>query len=138
VSGNAATLLPYQHAYPASDVSAGAWQASSGSDLYAMLDDGYVPDAADYIFTNSLSTASVRLGTLNDPGVDTGITLHYQARGNGTTDLVVRLKQGATTIATWTETNAAATDTVYSRTLTTGEAAAITWGTPLDIELEAA
>jgi hypothetical protein len=138
LAGQAATLLPYQHAYPVSDVSAGDWQPSSGSDLFAMLDEGYTPNAADYIFTNTLSTARVSLGLLNDPGTDSGITFNYQARGDGSTDLVVRLKQGATTIATWTEANAAATDTLYAHSLTTGEAAAINWATALDLELEAA
>jgi hypothetical protein len=80
----------------------------------------------------------VRLSSVPDPGVDTGIVLHYQAKGDGSTDLVVRLKQGVTTVATWTETNAADTDTIYSHTLTEGEAANIDWELPIDVELEAA
>lgn len=121
---------------PASDLAAGAWQASTGSDLFAMIDDGADPNAADYIFTQSASTAQVSLGSVPPP-IAGGQTISYEIRGNGTAGLTVRLKMGGTTIASWTHAPAPATDTRYDQSLSGGEIAAITDYNGLSLEFEA-
>jgi hypothetical protein len=126
-----------QLAPPNVDVSAGAWVASAGSALYPTIDEETADDT-DYIRTYSLSTAELKLPAFVDPGSAAGHTLRYRAKGDGSTDLVVRLKQGGTTIATWTETNVPSTETDYSHTLTSGEANSITDYEDLRISFEAA
>ncbi len=82
---------------PESDVSAGAWTPSTGSDLFAMLDESTYSDA-DYITTSSASTAEVAFGTGLDPASSSGHIIRYRAKGTGT--LTVELYEGATLIAT--------------------------------------
>lgn len=107
---------------PTSDISAGAWTASSGSDLYAMLDETTASDA-DYITTSSASSSEVAFGTGLDPLSSAGHTIRFRAQGTG--GLTVTLLQGATTIATYTPT-ITASYALYSYTLSGAEADAIT------------
>lgn len=107
---------------PTSDISAGAWTPSSGSDLYAMLDETTFNDA-DYIQTTSASTSEVKFGTGLDPNSSTGHTIRYRAKGTGT--LTVTLREGATLIATHTPTLTTSFQT-FSFTLSGGEADSIT------------
>lgn len=124
-----------RHIAPTSDVAAGAWQASSGTDLYAMIDES-TPSGADYIFTQSASTAQVALGSIPPP-IAGGHTVSYEIRGDGAAGLTVRLKMGATVIASWTHAPAPATDTRYDQSLTGGEIASITDYSNLRLEFEA-
>lgn len=103
---------------PTSDISAGAWAPSSGSDLYAMLDE-VAYDDADYIQTTSASTSEVKFGTGLDPNSSTGHTIRYRAKGTGT--LTITLREGATLIATHTPTLTTSFQT-FSFTLSGGEA----------------
>jgi hypothetical protein len=129
--------VSYQYARPDTDISAGGWLPSSGSDLYAMVDET-TPSDSDFIYTFSLGACEVALSPLVDPGVHTDHVVKYRAQGDDATDLAVSLKQGSTTIASWTETNASSTVTTYTHTLTTDEAEDITDYTDLRLAFEAA
>jgi hypothetical protein len=137
VQESAVAAITYAFARPDADVTDGAWTPSSGGDLYAMLDE-VTYDDGDYIYTMTPSECAVSLSALGDPGVSTNHTVRYRAAGDGATDLIVTLKQGSTTIATWTESNASSTATTYEHTLTTGEADSITDYTDLKLHFEAA
>lgn len=124
-----------QFARPTSDASAGAWTASTGSDLYAMIDETAASDA-DYITTVNASTCEVALSTLSDPASSSGHIVRYRlsAEAGGVT---VRLRQGTTTIASWTHSPAPSSLTNYAQTLSGGEADSITDYTALKIQFEA-
>ena len=124
-----------QYARPISDVSAGTWTASSGSDLFAMLDETTASDA-DYITTTAASTCEVALGTLSDPASSSGHVVRYRIAANAG-GITVRLRQGTTTIATWTHASAPTSLTTYAQTLTSGEADSITDYAALKLQFEA-
>lgn len=128
-------VVTAQYARPTSDVSAGTWTASSGSDLFAMLDETTANDT-DYIVTTGTSTCEVALGTMSDPAISSGHIVRYRlsATSGGIT---VRLRQGTTTIATWTHASAPTSLTTYEQTLTGGEADAIMDYTTLRLQFEA-
>ena len=72
-----------QFARPVSDVAAGGWTASTGSDLYAMVDESAASDA-DYITSGAApaaDTAVMTLGTLSTPVAGT-VTLRIRAKYN--------------------------------------------------------
>lgn len=120
------TFTTFQRSAPASDVSAGSWTASSGSDLFAMIDEAS-PSDADYIKTaTAADVCTVALGSLSDPSASTGHQVSYRISGDGTSGMQVDLLQGTTVIATWTHDPAPASPTTYSQTLTGTEADAIT------------
>jgi len=84
---------------PTADLSAGGWTPSTGSDLYAMLDETTANDA-DYIVSTTASSCEMRVAAGSDPAVSTGHILRYRLlAGSGT--ISVALKQGTTTIASW-------------------------------------
>ena len=120
---------------PASDTSNSGWTASTGTDLFAMVDE-VTPDALDYIVTTATgSVCELALDTTAYPGTASQI-LKYRASSSTGNSLIVRLKNGATTIRTETQA-LTASDTEYTITLTSGEIAAITSGS-LSVELESA
>lgn len=124
-----------QFARPTSDASPGTWTASTGSDLYAMIDETVASDA-DYISTVNASTCEVALSTLSDPASSSGHIVRYRlsAEAGG---VIVRLRQGTTTIASWTHSPAPASLTTYAQTLTGGEADSITDYTALKLQFGA-
>ena len=128
-------VVTAQYARPTSDVSAGTWTASTGSDLYAMLDETSANDS-DYITTTSASTCEVALDSLTDPAVSTGHIVRYRisATGGG---IIVRLREGSTTIASWTHNPAPGSLTTYAQTLSGGEADSITSYAALKLQFEA-
>ena len=128
-------VVTAQYARPVSDVSAGGWTASTGSDLFAMLDETSANDS-DYITTTSASTCEVALGSLSDPALSTGHIVRYRisATGGG---IIVRLREGSTTIASWTHNPAPASPTTYAQTLSGGEADSITNYAALKLQFEA-
>jgi hypothetical protein len=128
-------IVTVQYARPTSDVTAGTWTASTGSDLYAMIDETVASDS-DYIVTTGASTCEVALGSLSDPSSSTGHKVRYRlsATSGGIT---VRLRQGTTTIATWTHAPAPTSLTTYEQTLTGGEADSITNYAALKLQFEA-
>lgn len=128
-------VVTAQYARPTSDVSAGTWTASSGSDLFAMLDETTANDT-DYIVTTGTSTCEVALGTLTDPSSSSGHIVRYRIAADSG-GITVRLRQGTTTIATWTHASAPTSLTTYAQTLAGGEADAITDYTTLRLQFEA-
>lgn len=128
-------VVTAQFSRPTSDVSAGTWTASTGSDLFAMLDETSANDS-DYIVTTGTSTCEVALGSLTDPGSSNGHIVRYRisATSGG---IIVRLRQGTTTIATWTHASAPSSLTTYEQTLTGGEADSISDYSALRLQFEA-
>ncbi|RDD62620.1 LamG-like jellyroll fold domain-containing protein [Ferruginivarius sediminum] len=132
-----------QYLRPSQDGNAGNWSPSTGSDLYAMLDEAN-PDDGDYIESSNLpanEVTQIKLGAAADPGVNTGhvIRYRYEKTGSAQIDLTVRLTQGqgGTTVATWSHTNIPTSWTGAEQTLTTGEADSITDYADLWLEFEA-
>ena len=128
-------IVAAQFARPTADSSTGTWTASTGSDLFAMLDETTADDG-DYIITSGTSTCEVALTSLSDPASSADHIVRYRisATSGGIT---VRLRQGTTTIATWTHATAPTSLTTYTQTLTGGEADSITDYTALKLQFEA-
>ena len=116
---------------PISDVSAGAWTPSTGTSLYATLDEATYSDA-DYIVTSSASTCEMRVTTASDPSVSTGHILRYRLLA-GTGSITAILKQGATTIASYGPHTLTGAAQDFSQTLTGGQADSITDYTDLRV-----
>lgn len=122
-------------ARPSSDTSNSGWVPSSGVDLYAMLDET-VPDPLDYIQATSVgAVCKMGLSTTAYPGT-ANQAVKYRASSSTGNSVIIRLKDGATTIRSATQA-LTPVDTEYTITLTPGEIAAITSGT-LSVELETA
>jgi hypothetical protein len=139
VSVESGTILAYvfvRYGRPSSDLSAGAWTPSTGSDLYAMLDEETANDT-DYIETTTASTCEVALNAVTDPATSSGQVVTVRAQSANGNDLVATLMQGATTIATRTFTSLGASWADYTITLTGGECDAITDYADLSVTLEA-
>jgi hypothetical protein len=135
VTGNDATLTYASGAQPIgrpdSDVAAGAWTPSTGSDLWAMIDEVSASDA-DYITTSTASTCEMTLTNTTFPGTATE-KLSYRASSVAGSTLTVTLFQGATTIASWSHA-LTGTITLYEQTLTAPEVANIVAG-PISVRL---
>ena len=118
-SGAAPQLL-----VPISDLSAGGWTPSTGSDLYAMLDESTASDA-DYIVSTTASSCEMRVTTGSDPAVSTGHVLRYRLLA-GEGSIAVVLKQGSTTIASFGPHTMTGSAQDFAQTLSGGEADSIT------------
>ena len=98
--------------------------------------DEVTPDALDYISTTAIgSICKMALSTTAYPGTASQ-QLKFRASSSTGNSVIVRLKEGATTIRSATQV-LTAVDTEYTLTLTSGEIAAITSGS-LSVELESA
>jgi hypothetical protein len=111
VYGGLAPLVNPQFASPSADASDGNWTPSTGTDLYAVIDETLRSDT-DYAQsgTNPSGDAMiVKLATINDPDTDAGLHLQWAAGAIGQTGQVVgSIRQGnspGTEIAAWTHTN---------------------------------
>lgn len=123
---SSAVFTTFQRAAPTSDVAAGSWTPSSGTDLFAMLDEAS-PSDADYIKTGAAAdVCTVALGTLSDPAVSTGHQVSYRISGDGVSGIQVELLQSTTVIATWTHDPAPGSPTTFTQTLTGTQADSIT------------
>lgn len=118
-----------QTARPASDIdvtsAVGVPTPGVGSGVYARLAEN---TDASYAEISNTGDVEVAFSSLIDPLSATGHTLSYRtdyAGGATSGTLTVTLKQGATTIASWTDTLTSAFVGV-SHTLTSGQANAIT------------
>lgn len=121
---------------PVSDVSAGSWTPSSGTDLYAMLDETAASDT-DYIAATSATTCTLALASGSDPASSTGHILRYRLPpGSGTVS--VALKQGTTTIASWGPHSLTGSAQDFAQTLTGSEADSITDYSALRVEFTSA
>lgn len=130
-------IEPVRIGRPSADISAGGWLPSVGADLYDMLDET-TPDAGDYIFTTTPSACEMALAPMTDPGTSAGQVIRYQAWSPNGDSLVVRMKQGAVVLASWSHPSLPMTPTIFEQTLTAEQCDAITDYTDIRIELEAA
>ncbi len=125
-----------QVARPVADLSNTGWAPSSGSDLYPMIGET-VRDDGTYIAATAVGAlCEVDLTDLSDPAVSTGHlpTLVLSAPGGG--GITVRLRQGTTTIASWTY-HPGTSPTEVTPTLSGAEADSITDYTALRLQFEA-
>lgn len=108
---------------PDQDISSGSWVPSTGTDLYAVIDESDFSDT-DYISVSGASTAEIGLSTGIPPnGGD--IIIRYRAKNDGSGGLTVDLYQGATLKAS--QTPVLTSDWVtFTWNLTSGEIASIT------------
>lgn len=119
------------------DVTPAGWSPSSGGDLFAMVDEA-IPSDADYISTGTdNSVCEISLATGVDPSNDNDHVFRIRAKGDGTRDLRITLKQGVTTIAQWTEVDPPTVETTFRYDLTPVQAANITDYSALSVQLEA-
>lgn len=109
---------------PSADLSAGGWTPSSGSDLYAMLDETTASDA-DYIVSSTASSCEISIAVGSDPAVSTGHILRYRLL-SGSGSIAVALKQGSTTIASWGPHTLTGSAQDFAQTLSGGQADSIT------------
>jgi hypothetical protein len=126
-----------QYARPVADLSQGAWTASSGSDLFAMVDEQPANDA-DFITATNPAVCLLRLAPVVDPQTSNGQSIRIRAKSARATTLIATLKQGTTTIATGTISGVASGWTDYEVQLSSAQCDAITDYTDLRVELEAA
>lgn len=96
-----------QTVFPTSDVAATAVTGvGDATNMYANIDESTL-SLTDYDEFLQSSDLTVGLSSLTDPGVDTGFVVFYTlGRGATTTSVgwTITLKQGTTTIESWTET----------------------------------
>ena len=98
-----------QFARPDADTSAGNWSASSGSSLYAMVDDAVASDSSsgdsDYITVSdsggSAEACTLRLSDVGDPGDHTATAVKLRAYTDSfysSVTLNINLRDGTTSI----------------------------------------
>ena len=108
--------------YPVADIIANSWTPSSGSDLYAMLDESSASDA-DYIRSPDdpdVQRFEVLLGSGTGAASSTGNELHLRLEAiNYDTSFDFELVCGTTVLDGWTE-NVLASAGVVARTKTFG------------------
>lgn len=131
---SAGDITPIRCTQPDSTVTAGTWTTNSlGVDLHTAIDETPANDA-DFIrgpieLLAATHTCEVGLGNVTDPAVSTGHVVSYRyeksAANEQVVDLIVRLVQGTTVIATWTHLAIANGWTAASQTLTGPQADAI-------------
>lgn len=132
-----ALYLEPQYARPVADISQGAWTASSGSDLYAMVDEQPANDS-DFITASNPAVCELRLAPVVDPQTSNGQAIKIRAKSSRGTTLIATLKQGTTTIATGTISGVSSSWTDYEVVLSAAQCDSITDYTDLRVELEAA
>jgi hypothetical protein len=124
--------VTYQLLAPNQDITSGSWLPSTGATLYGVLDETS-PDPSDYAYTSSASTFEVKLSSGGNPSPNAPQTLRYQLLpGSGT--IQVTLKQGASTIATWSHSLTGAAQLFY-QTLTSGQVTSISDYSDLRVEV---
>ena len=95
--------------------------------------DEEVKDENDFIVTSSQSLCEVQLSVGADPFSSTGHKVRYSITAPD--NLVVRLRQGSTTIASWNHTSVSLI-TEFEQTLTAEQADAITNYADLRLQFE--
>jgi hypothetical protein len=117
-------IIAPRYAKPNADTVTGAWVPSTGSSLYAMINET-VEDDTTFIKATTATTCDVALNPVANPGTTSGQVVRYSAWspfGNG---LTVSLKQGATVIASWTTAVLPVAPTLFEQNLTAAQIAAI-------------
>jgi hypothetical protein len=104
VGGDVTADSSPQFARPDADITDADWLPSTGSDLYAVLDESAADDG-DYIYTSTdNSEFEVQLSSVSDPGVSTDHYLRIRvANIPSGKSLTTTLMQGASQIAQWVE-----------------------------------
>lgn len=122
-----------RYARPLSDVSGGPWIASDGGSLADAVkqDDNITMSAA------APGTCEIKLGPVVDPQTSYGQVVRYKAGSSAGSGLTVRLKQGATVIASWSHSSLPAAQTVFTQVLSAAQCDSITDYTNLRFEFEA-
>jgi len=130
-----------QYARPDSDVAGGIWSPSSGSDLYAMIDEETASDT-DYIYTQVYEDpdpCEIGLSSVTDPVSSSGHIVRYR-RWAGWYDeaSTIELYCGATLIASWSYDNSEEREIweTIEHTLTAGQADNITDYSDLRLKFE--
>jgi len=125
---------------PDADDSVGSWtNETAGTTLYTSVDEASSDDTDFIKSPNNPSTSICRL-RLSDPSGAMGDTMTVAVRckaSAGTVNLAIRLKEGSTVRAQWTDTGLSTAWTTVTHNLTSGERASITDFTNLYVELEA-
>jgi hypothetical protein len=126
---------------PDADSLDGGWTNElNGTSLFPSVDE-VTPDDADYIRSSTFPVTDIcRLGLSNPASVPeepATLSIRYRRAGDGVINLVVRLKQGGSTIATWTYNDITDTFITVEETLTAPQFAAITDFNDLLVELQA-
>lgn len=126
---------------PDADSVQGTWtNESAGTQLWSHIDE-VVPDDSDYIRSAENPSSDTCRVTLSDPstGVATPVAVSYRygRRGSGPINLTVTLKQGTTTIASWSHSAISATPVTARQTLSGGQLASITDYSDLRLEFTA-
>jgi len=123
-----------QYARPESDISnAGSWSPSTGSDLFAVIDEASTDDS-DYVTVDGGTMAAVKmfevaLGSITDPASSDDhkfVVRASDAAGVGVVDMTFVLKQGSTIIANSSQTSTTSSAANYTTILSAGEADNIT------------
>lgn len=127
--------LASRFARPVRDISNTGWQASTGTDLFAMLDDP-APGDGDYITASGAADCTLALGPVRDPGSSSGQVIRYPAYGGGS--LTVELMQGTRLIASKFHDILPNTPTVHELVLTPEQCDSITDYADLRVKLVAA
>lgn len=130
---------------PSTDNLLGNWtdEGDGTTNIYLSIDEVTISDA-DYIQSGSNPSTDIyrtKLQSASDPLTSGGHFVNYRYRKNpdvGTINLIVRLKEGTTTVrASWTHNNITNTWVTASQELSTAEADSITDYTNLYLEFEA-
>lgn len=128
-----------RYARPITDVVAGPWLASTGSNLADMLNEDEA-SIFDFITATGPGAAEMKLWPVQDPETNKNQVVRYEAHApDGGATLTVRLKQGAdTVIAEWFHDTLPAIPTIHERGLSAIQCDSITDYTDLRVELVAA
>lgn len=119
-----------------SDISKGAWQPSSGNDLYALINE-VTPDATNYMQASEPVPAELGLGPVADPGTSANQVVRYEAHASQGGRLTVTLKQGSTVISSRTHDTLPTSWTMHELRLTSQQCDAITNYRDLRLEFTA-
>lgn len=147
--GTVIATTPPQEASPDGDVADGSWlnEAGSNVNLFASIDEDTSGGAGDSDFIRSSASpvaadiAKFSLGPLTDPSGNTSHKVRYRYGKDVTAgdvlNLTVRLKQGATEIASWVHADIPVGPVNAEQTLTGPQADAITDYNALELWFEA-
>jgi len=128
-------------AIPIADIGRGAWTSSSGGGIFEAVNETSFDDS-DSVFssTNPVNDVFVvLLQEVTDPSVDFGHVLKYRFRktGAGRADIIVKLKQADTVIATFSHSDINGAYTLAEQRLADAQAASITNYADLRVEITA-
>ena len=125
---------------PTSDVTkTNVTGVSDNTNLYANIDEN-VLDLTDWVEMLATGVLTVGLGSVSDPGVDTGWSASYVlglGAGAASAGWTISLLQGTTVIESWTDT-ATADNQAKTHNLSSTNIATITWtsGAATDLRLK--